>query len=78
MFLIKWESEPQTALTVVVFPPFSVLLKIVIQVSPSTEASGWLVDYEDMESGDNGFPGDTDESDITFFSRPVIVVVCID
>ncbi|XP_032074262.1 transforming growth factor beta receptor type 3 isoform X1 [Thamnophis elegans] len=50
------------------------LNSIVIQVSPSTEASGWPIDYEDMESGDNGFPGDMDESDITFFSRPVIVV----
>ncbi|XP_007428170.1 transforming growth factor beta receptor type 3 isoform X1 [Python bivittatus] len=50
------------------------LNSIVIQLSPSTEASGWVVDYEDMESGDNGFPGDTDESDITFSSQPVIVV----
>ncbi|XP_070602680.1 transforming growth factor beta receptor type 3 [Erythrolamprus reginae] len=50
------------------------LNSIVIHVSPSSEASGWLLDYEDMESGDNGFPGDTDESDITFINRPVIVV----
>ncbi|XP_062992499.1 transforming growth factor beta receptor type 3 [Elgaria multicarinata webbii] len=50
------------------------LNSIVIQLSSPTEASGWAVDYEDMESGDNGFPGDTDETEITFSSRPEIVV----
>lgn len=39
------------------------------------EASGWEVNYEDMESGDNGFPGDTDEIDTLLSSRPEIVVV---
>ncbi|KAH0618425.1 hypothetical protein JD844_017610 [Phrynosoma platyrhinos] len=47
---------------------------IVIQLSSPIESSGWAVDYEDMESGDNGFPGDTDESDIAFSSPPEIVV----
>uniref|UniRef100_A0ACB8F4H4 Transforming growth factor beta receptor type 3 n=1 Tax=Sphaerodactylus townsendi TaxID=933632 RepID=A0ACB8F4H4_9SAUR len=47
---------------------------IVIQLSSATETSGWTADYEDMESGDNGFPGDTDETDTTFSSRPEIVV----
>ncbi|XP_042319440.1 transforming growth factor beta receptor type 3 isoform X2 [Sceloporus undulatus] len=50
------------------------LNSIVIQLSSPVESSGWAVDYEDMESGDNGFPGDTDESDITFSSRSEIVV----
>lgn len=52
------------------------LLKIVIQLSSPMEASGWEVNYEDMESGDNGFPGDTDEIDTLLSSRPEIVVVC--
>ncbi|KAG8436721.1 hypothetical protein GDO86_007709 [Hymenochirus boettgeri] len=49
---------------------------IVIQLSPPTEASGWSSDYEDLESGDNGFPGDTDEFEIglLYFKRPEIVV----
>uniref|UniRef100_A0ABM5G8Q4 Transforming growth factor beta receptor type 3 isoform X2 n=1 Tax=Pogona vitticeps TaxID=103695 RepID=A0ABM5G8Q4_9SAUR len=47
---------------------------IVIQSSSPVEASGWPVDYEDMESGDNGFPGDADETEITFSSQPEIVV----
>ncbi|XP_060088164.1 transforming growth factor beta receptor type 3 [Heteronotia binoei] len=50
------------------------LNSIVIQLSSATETSGWAVDYEDMESGDNGFPGDTDETDTTFSSQPEIVV----
>nr|XP_060629895.1 transforming growth factor beta receptor type 3 isoform X1 [Anolis sagrei ordinatus] len=50
------------------------LNSIVIQLPSPTESSGWPIDYEDMESGDNGFPGDTDETDITFSSRPEIVV----
>ncbi|XP_044288202.1 transforming growth factor beta receptor type 3 isoform X2 [Varanus komodoensis] len=48
------------------------LNSIVIQLSSPIEASGWGMDYEDMESGDNGFPGDTDETDIS--NRPEIVV----
>ncbi|KAM4641369.1 transforming growth factor beta receptor type 3 [Discoglossus pictus] len=50
---------------------------IVIQLSPPSEGSGWSNDYEDLESGDNGFPGDTDETEIGFpslpFRRPEIV-----
>ncbi|XP_067582991.1 transforming growth factor beta receptor type 3 isoform X9 [Pseudorca crassidens] len=47
---------------------------IVIQVPPPGDSSGWPDGYEDLESGDNGFPGDTDEGDTSFFSRPEIVV----
>ncbi|XP_026511121.1 transforming growth factor beta receptor type 3 isoform X4 [Terrapene carolina triunguis] len=47
---------------------------IVIQLSSPVESSGWGIDDEDVESGDNGFPGDTDEADATFPSRPEIVV----
>lgn len=50
------------------------LNSIVIQLSSPMEASGWEVNYEDMESGDNGFPGDTDEIDTLLSSRPEIVV----
>lgn len=32
-----------------------------IQVPPSGDSSGWPDGYEDLESGDNGFPGDMDE-----------------
>ncbi|XP_053103353.1 transforming growth factor beta receptor type 3 isoform X2 [Hemicordylus capensis] len=49
---------------------------IVIQLSSPIEASGLVIDYEDMESGDNGFPGDTDETDTTFPSRPEIEFSC--
>ncbi|EMP36609.1 Transforming growth factor beta receptor type 3 [Chelonia mydas] len=49
-------------------------LQIVIQLSSPVESSGWGIDDEDVESGDNGFPGDTDEADVTFPSRPEIVV----
>lgn len=47
---------------------------IVIQVPSPGESSGWLDGYEDLESGDNGFPGDLDEGDAPFFSRPEMVV----
>ncbi|XP_018116513.1 transforming growth factor beta receptor type 3 isoform X2 [Xenopus laevis] len=49
---------------------------IVIQLSPPTEGSGWSSDYVDLESGDNGFPGDTDEIEIglPYLKRPEIVV----
>ncbi|KAM4721115.1 transforming growth factor beta receptor type 3 [Rhinophrynus dorsalis] len=49
---------------------------IVIQLSPPTEGSGWSSDYEDLESGDNGFPGDTDGTEIglPYLKRPEIVV----
>uniref|UniRef100_A0A8C3WX13 Transforming growth factor beta receptor type 3 n=1 Tax=Catagonus wagneri TaxID=51154 RepID=A0A8C3WX13_9CETA len=47
---------------------------IVIQPPPSGDSSGWPDAYEDLESGDNGFPGEVDEGDATLFSRPEIVV----
>nr|XP_033772662.1 transforming growth factor beta receptor type 3 isoform X2 [Geotrypetes seraphini] len=48
---------------------------IVIQL-PNSEGSGWPNNYDDMESGDNGFPGDTDEMEmgLPFLGRPEIVV----
>ncbi|XP_061489642.1 transforming growth factor beta receptor type 3 [Rhineura floridana] len=49
------------------------LNSIVIHLSSPIETSGWAVDYEDMESGDNGFAGDTDETDFIFSSRTEIV-----
>ncbi|XP_074858334.1 transforming growth factor beta receptor type 3 isoform X2 [Carettochelys insculpta] len=47
---------------------------IVIQLSSPVENSGWGIDDEDVESGNNGFPGDTDEADVIFPSRPERVV----
>lgn len=47
-----------------------------IQVPSPGDSSGWPDGYEDLESGDNGFPGDMDEGD-TSFSRPEVVVVCV-
>ncbi|XP_069593656.1 transforming growth factor beta receptor type 3 isoform X1 [Ranitomeya imitator] len=49
---------------------------IVIPLSPPTEGSGWPSDYEDLESGDNGFSGDTDETeiDLLYLKRHEIVV----
>uniref|UniRef100_A0A8C7BLC0 Transforming growth factor beta receptor 3 n=1 Tax=Neovison vison TaxID=452646 RepID=A0A8C7BLC0_NEOVI len=47
--------------------------QIVIQVPSPGDSSGWPDGYEDLESGDNGFPGDMDEGD-TSFSRPEVVV----
>lgn len=47
-------------------------MQIVIQLSSPAESSGF--DDDDMESGDNGFPGDADEGDVTFSSWPEIAV----
>ncbi|XP_008999928.2 transforming growth factor beta receptor type 3 isoform X1 [Callithrix jacchus] len=47
---------------------------IVIQVPALGDSSGWPDGYEDLESGDNGFPGDMDEGDASLFTRPAIVV----
>ncbi|XP_053447967.1 transforming growth factor beta receptor type 3 [Nycticebus coucang] len=47
---------------------------IVIQIPSPGDSSGWPDGYEDLESGDNGFPGDMDEGDAALFSRPEIVV----
>ncbi|XP_004378788.1 transforming growth factor beta receptor type 3 isoform X2 [Trichechus manatus latirostris] len=47
---------------------------IVIQVPSPGDSSGWPDGYEDLESGDNGFPGDMDEGDASFSRQPVIVV----
>lgn len=46
-----------------------------IQVPALGDSSGWPDGYEDLESGDNGFPGDVDEGDASLFTRPEIVVV---
>lgn len=64
------------AVTLTAFP---VMFQIVIQLSPPTEGSGWPSDYEDLESGDSGFPGDTEETEIglPYLKRPEIVVVCV-
>lgn len=48
-----------------------------IQVPSPGGSSGWPDGYEDLESGDNGFPADLDEGDSSHFSRPEIVVVCV-
>ncbi|XP_043819828.1 transforming growth factor beta receptor type 3 [Dromiciops gliroides] len=47
---------------------------IIMQLSAPGDSSGWPTDYEDLESGNNGFPGDADEGDSFFISRPEIVV----
>lgn len=47
-------------------------MQIVIQLSSPAEGSSF--DDDDMESGDNGFPGDADEGDATFSSWPEIAV----
>ncbi|XP_062469140.1 transforming growth factor beta receptor type 3 isoform X2 [Pezoporus occidentalis] len=47
---------------------------IVIQLSSPAENSGF--DDDDMESGDNGFPGDADEGDVAFSSWPEIAFNC--
>ncbi|XP_021259763.1 transforming growth factor beta receptor type 3 [Numida meleagris] len=47
---------------------------IVIQLSSPAEGSSF--DDDDMESGDNGFPGDADEGDVTFSSWPEIAFNC--
>uniref|UniRef100_A0A4X2JWU8 Transforming growth factor beta receptor 3 n=1 Tax=Vombatus ursinus TaxID=29139 RepID=A0A4X2JWU8_VOMUR len=47
---------------------------IIMQVSAPGDSSGWPTDYEDLESGNNGFPGDVDEGDSFFISRPEIIV----
>ncbi|MBZ3870695.1 Transforming growth factor beta receptor type 3, partial [Sciurus carolinensis] len=47
---------------------------IVIQAPSPGDSSGWPDGYEDLESGDNGFPGDMDEGDASLLSRPEILV----
>ncbi|XP_025893663.1 transforming growth factor beta receptor type 3 [Nothoprocta perdicaria] len=47
---------------------------IVIQLSSPAESSG--SDDDDLESGDNGFPGDADEGDVAFSSWPEIAFNC--
>ncbi|KAM6217987.1 transforming growth factor beta receptor type 3 [Rhynchocyon petersi] len=46
---------------------------ILIQGPSPGESSGWPDGYEDLESGDNGVPGDMDEGDISFLSLPEVV-----
>ncbi|XP_032342968.1 LOW QUALITY PROTEIN: transforming growth factor beta receptor type 3 [Camelus ferus] len=47
---------------------------IVMQAPTPGDSSGWPEGYEDLESGDNGFPGDVDEGETSFSSRPEVVV----
>ncbi|RLW05863.1 hypothetical protein DV515_00004918, partial [Chloebia gouldiae] len=47
---------------------------IVIQLSAPAEGSGF--EDDDMESGDNGFPGDADEGEMAFSSWPEIAFNC--
>lgn len=47
-------------------------MQIVIQLSAPAEGSGF--EDDDMESGDNGFPGDADEGEVAFSSWPEIAV----
>ncbi|XP_051026520.1 transforming growth factor beta receptor type 3 [Acomys russatus] len=47
---------------------------IVVQVPSSGDSSGWQDGDEDLESGDNGFPGDADEGETAPLSRPGVVV----
>ncbi|RMC08498.1 hypothetical protein DUI87_14743 [Hirundo rustica rustica] len=47
---------------------------IVIQLSAPAEGSG--LEDDDMESGDNGFPGDADEGEVAFSSWPEIAFNC--
>ncbi|XP_015356379.1 transforming growth factor beta receptor type 3 [Marmota marmota marmota] len=49
---------------------------VVIQVPSPGDSSGWPDGYEDLESGDNGFPGDMDEGDASLLSRPEISFNC--
>lgn len=49
---------------------------IVVQLPSPGDSSGWPEGYEDLESGDNGFPGDMDEGDVPSSSRPEIVFNC--
>jgi hypothetical protein len=51
--------------------------QVVIQVPSPGDSSGWPDGYEDLESGDNGFPGDMDEGEASVLSRPEIVMVCV-
>lgn len=50
----------------------SLSVQIVIQLSAPAEGSGF--EDEDMESGDNGFPGDADEGEVPFSNWPEIAV----
>lgn len=47
---------------------------IVVQAPSPGDSSGWPDGYEDLESGDNGFPGDTDEGETAPLSRAGVVV----
>lgn len=53
---------------------------VFINPSESEDGSGWPVDYDDMESGDVGFPVDTEGMERAFFepmgSRPSILFNC--
>lgn len=46
-----------------------------VQAPSPGDSSGWPDGYEDLESGDNGFPGDGDEGETAPLSRAGVVVV---
>ncbi|XP_042532824.1 transforming growth factor beta receptor type 3 [Dipodomys spectabilis] len=48
---------------------------VVIQGPVPGDSSGWPDGYEDLESGDNGFPADMDEGEAPVFSRPEVWMV---
>lgn len=47
---------------------------IVIQVPSHGDSSGWPDGYEDLESGDSGFPGEMEEGEFPLSSRLEVVV----
>ncbi|XP_054547647.1 transforming growth factor beta receptor type 3 [Talpa occidentalis] len=46
---------------------------IVIQVPSPEDSSGGTEGFEDLESGDNGFPGELEEGEFPFFVGPEVV-----
>ncbi|XP_059130883.1 transforming growth factor beta receptor type 3 [Peromyscus eremicus] len=49
---------------------------IVIQVPSSGDSSGWPDGFEDMESGNNGFPGDVDEEAASLSRAGIVMFNC--
>ncbi|XP_012585616.1 PREDICTED: transforming growth factor beta receptor type 3 [Condylura cristata] len=47
---------------------------IVIRVPSPEDSSGWADGYEDLESGDNGFPGEVEEGEFPNFFGPSEIV----
>ncbi|KAJ8279378.1 hypothetical protein COCON_G00064440 [Conger conger] len=69
---VKYPSHPS--------PVVIYINSVFINPSDSEDGSGWPVDYEDMESGDIGFPVDTEGMERAFLepmaSRPSILFNC--